>query len=169
MLGTAAHCITFFADDIAKGLAHADEALLVNPNIAHVLMQSGMVRVRAGRMTEAIEHFHRALRLSPLDNRAYAIFGDLGAAHFISAQRDVGLQWAQKSVQRNPNYDPGWMYVAYMAGLLGNAAVARKAVERMIALSPAISVRWVERARRTALPEGYVDHLEGLRRAGLPE
>ncbi len=71
MLGTAAHCITYLADDLAKGLAHADEALLVNPNIAHVLMQSGMVRLRAGRMTEAIEHFERALRLSPLDNRAW--------------------------------------------------------------------------------------------------
>ena len=169
MLGTAAHCFTYFADDVAKGLAHADEALLVNPNIAHVLMQSGMVRIRAGRMLEAIEHFERALRLSPLDNRGYAIFGDLGVAHFINGDREVGLQWAQRSVQRNSNYDPGWVYVAWMAGLLGELEVGRKAVERMRVLIPAVSVRGIDSAYRVVFPQEYVEHLEGLRLAGLPE
>jgi adenylate cyclase len=169
MLGTAAHCITYFADDIAAGLTHADEALLVNPNIAHVLMQSGMVRIRAGRMREAIEHFERALRLSPLDNRGYAIFGDLGVAYFINGDQALGLQWAQKSVQRNPNYDPGWVYVASMAGLMNKLEVGRRAVDRIRALVPKASVQGIERAYRVVFPEGYVEYLEGLRRAGLPE
>jgi len=63
MLATAGQCFAWFGHDLPKGISYLDEAIAINPNHAHILMQSGVVRTRAGEPQRAIDHLNRALRL----------------------------------------------------------------------------------------------------------
>ncbi len=107
MLATAGICFAWFGHDLAKGITYIDEAISINPNHAHAFVQSGQVRTRAGEAGLAIDHLHRAMRLSPRDSRSYAIFQALAAAHHVNGDLNKAVDWARRAVQHNPNYVPG--------------------------------------------------------------
>ena len=48
-----------------------DRALMLNPNFAAAWFLGGFLRVWRGEPDGAIEHFARAMRLSPLDPEMY--------------------------------------------------------------------------------------------------
>ena len=48
-----------------------DRALVLNPNLASAWFLGGFARVWNGELDGAIEHFARAMRLSPLDPEMY--------------------------------------------------------------------------------------------------
>ena len=58
----------YVVGDLDDAIALTDRALALNPNLAIAWFASGIVRVfRGGEPDVAIEHFARAMRLSPLD------------------------------------------------------------------------------------------------------
>lgn len=60
MLATAGQCFAWFGRDLPKGISYLDEAIAINPNHAHILLQSAVVRTRAGEPQKAIEYLSRA-------------------------------------------------------------------------------------------------------------
>jgi TolB-like protein len=60
--GTALH---HFIGELDGGIALLDRALLLNPNLASAWFLGGFLRVWHGEPDRAIEHFARAMRLSP--------------------------------------------------------------------------------------------------------
>ena len=107
MLATAGQCFAWFGRDLAKGIDYIDEALAINPNLAHAFMQSGLLRRRAQQVICG-EHLHRARRLSPRDSRNYAIYHGLAFAYRMQGDIDAALDWARRAAQHNDNYLPAW-------------------------------------------------------------
>jgi tetratricopeptide (TPR) repeat protein len=66
--GTALH---HFVGDIDASIALLDRALVLNPSLASAWFLGGFLRVWGGEPDSAIEHFSRAMRLSPLDPEMY--------------------------------------------------------------------------------------------------
>ena len=169
MLGTAGHCFAWFAHDFAKGIAYIDEALSVNPNHAHAYLQSGVVRVRAGDTEVAIRHLNHARRLSPRDSRGYAIFQALALAHYLGGNLEMACDWANRAVQHNPNYLPGWVVLASSAASMGRDAEAKAAAQTLLKLDPQLSVSRLVRRYPVAIRDKFETYYEGLRRAGVPD
>jgi tetratricopeptide (TPR) repeat protein len=169
MLGTAGHCFAWFAHDFAKGIAYIDEALSVNPNHAHAYLQSGVVRTRAGDTEVAIKHLNHARRLSPRDSRGYAIFQALALAHQVGGNLEMACDWANRAVQHNPNYLPGWVVLASSAAWNGRDAEARAAAETLLGFDPQFSISRLARRYPAATREKFEAYFEGLRRAGVPD
>jgi TolB-like protein/class 3 adenylate cyclase len=136
MLSTAGQCYAFFGRDLVKGIAYIDEAIDINPNDAHALMLSGLVRLRDGQFDEAVKHLERALRLSPRDARAYAFYQSMATALLLCGKREAAQEWALRATRHNANYAPGWYILAAIAASLGDEAEARKAVQQLLALDP---------------------------------
>jgi TolB-like protein len=169
VVGTAGHCFAWFARDLFKGIAHIDEAIAINPNHAHAFLQSGVVRNQIGDNRTAIDHLNRALRLSPLDPRNYAVFQALAGAYLMLGEPGTAIHWARRAVQHNPNYLPGWVSLAAGAALTDRRDEARKAVERISTMDPTYRIRKRRGLYPTAAPEKVEIVIEGLLRAGLPE
>jgi TolB-like protein len=169
MLGTAGHCFAWFAHDLAKGIAYIDEALSVNPNHAHAYLQSGVVRVRAGDTEVAIRHLNHARRLSPRDSRGYAIFQTLALAHYLGGNLEMACDWANRAVQHNPNYLPGWVVLASSAASMGRDAEAKVAAQTLLKLDPQLSVSRLVRRYPVAIRDKFETYYQGLRRAGVPD
>ena len=63
----AAQVLAYSAKDYETALSAIERSLQLNPNSAQGYTGGGWVNAHAGRPLVAIEHFHRAMRLSPLD------------------------------------------------------------------------------------------------------
>ena len=63
-----------------------EKALILDPNSAWAWNRSGCLESYLDRADTAIEHFARALRLSPFDPMNFNAFIGIGGAHFVAGQ-----------------------------------------------------------------------------------
>jgi tetratricopeptide (TPR) repeat protein len=70
-LTRSGHALGHLVGDLDGGIALLDRALMLNPNLASAWFLGGFLRAWHGEADGAIEHFERAMRLSPLDPEMY--------------------------------------------------------------------------------------------------
>ena len=174
-LCTAANMIALPGGQLAEGIAIIDRALALNPNSADALAVSGMLRAFAGDTEMAFRHLNEANRLSPpggyIITKAFGFY----LACFVDGDYAGVLDWTAQSLRRHPTNAVTLRYRAAALGLLGRLDEARQTVDRLLVVSPGLTI---SRCRRHVEVEmqnpfkrpGVVDaYYEGLRRAGLPE
>ena len=76
------------AGDLDGGIALLDRALVLNPNLAAAWFLGGFLRIWHGEPDGAIEHFARAMRLSPLDPEMYRMQAGMAMAHLFAGRFD---------------------------------------------------------------------------------
>jgi TolB-like protein len=167
-LSRAAHALASVVGDVEDAVTFVDRALALNPNLAGAWWASGWARVYRGEPETAIEHFARAMRLSPLDPHIIAMQAGTAFAHMLAGRYEEASSWAEKAMWAQNYLTPLRIAVASHA-LAGRLTEAKKALARLQELDPAASIaNFTERAplrRREDL-----ERLEsGLRRAGMPE
>jgi len=90
-----AHALALVVGDLETATTFVDRAIALNPNLWGAWHASGWVRVYRGEPEVAIEHFARAMRLSPLDRWV------------VSVQAGTGrLAEARKAMARLRELDP---------------------------------------------------------------
>jgi adenylate cyclase len=152
--------------DVASALI--EKALALDPNSAMAWNRSGWVNTYLIRPEIAIEHFQRALRLSPFDPMNFNCLIGIGNAHFAAERYEEALPWWRKGMVERPDLSWPLRPMAAALGLLGRISEAHEAVRQLRQGYPDITISKImaiiphrgEYARRYA---------EGLRRAGLPE
>jgi tetratricopeptide (TPR) repeat protein len=92
-LATGGFALAHIVGDAEGGAAFVDRALALNPNLAVAWYSSGWVRNWLGQLDLAIEHFARAMRLSPLDPVISLMQVGTAHAHFFrkSLSRSIGM------------------------------------------------------------------------------
>src|SRR6516165_281748 len=93
-LALAAMALSWFAGDHNTAAEALDRALILNPNCAHAWWVRGYVLVRQNRPEPALDAFHRALRLSPLDPLGFVITAGIAAAHLAAGRYAAAVEWA---------------------------------------------------------------------------
>jgi TolB-like protein len=78
-LSRGGHALAHFTGDLDGGIALHDRAVMLNPNLAAAWFLGGFLRVWHGEPDGAIEHFARAMRLSPLDPETYRMQAGMAA------------------------------------------------------------------------------------------
>jgi tetratricopeptide (TPR) repeat protein len=169
-LAWAGHSLAHLAGELEDGVAFADQALALNPNLAIGWGISGWMRVWLGEPDIAIEHTARAMRLSPLDPIMVGFQTATALAHFIAGRHDEASAWAAKALRENPNFPSALRMAAASNAFAGRIEEANRALARVRQLDPALRVSNVRDIigpfRR---PEDIAKYEEGLRKAGLPE
>jgi tetratricopeptide (TPR) repeat protein len=162
--------LAYLAKDAEAGAAYIDRALALNPNLAAGWNASGWVRMYLGESASAIEHFERAMRLSPLDPLAYLAFTGMGFALAFAGRYDEAISWATKALHEQPNW-PAALRVTVIANALADRMVeARAAMACLREVDPALRIGNLDRvAPPLRRPEDRVRFIESLHKAGLPE
>jgi adenylate cyclase len=167
-LSTAAETLSWCAGDhdTAEGLL--DRALILNPNCAHAWRTRGYVSLRQNRHAPALDAFHRALRLSPLDPLGFTMSAGIASTHLAAGRYEAAIEWADRSLRESPGYRPPIRYKVIALAHLGRIAEARAALQRE--LQPGLTIAAVKTHYATAFPPGLLGvFVEGYRKAGLPE
>lgn len=163
------HVLGHFGGDLDSCMALLDRALVLNPNLAAAWYLGGFQRVARGQPVEAIAHFTRAMRLSPLDPEMVRMQAGMGLAHLFAGRLDEAARWGALAFSTLPSFLLATCVLAASHALAGRAGAARRAMDHLRGLDPAFRIAiladWLplRRAEDRALLE------DGLRRAGLPE
>jgi TolB-like protein len=169
-LARGGHALGFLLGDLDSAAAFLDRALLLNPNLATVWYLSGFIRAYRGEPDRAIEHLAQTMRLSPGDPNLYRVQTGTGLAHFLAGRYEDAVSWSEKAFLSDPSYVlSSALVLAASSALAGRLEEARRAVQRVREVDPALSVAKLLGYFPIRQPEQQAKWAEGLRKAGLPE
>jgi TolB-like protein len=168
-LTRSGHALGHLVGDLDGGIALLDRALVLNPNLAAAWFLGGFLRTWRGEPDRAIEHFARAMRLSPLDPEMYRMQAGMAMAHLFAGRFDTASSWAEKSFRDLPSFLMVVGIIAASHALAGRVEEARQAMQRLQQLDPVLRISNVRDWLPIRRPEDLATFVEGLRRGGLPE
>jgi adenylate cyclase len=145
-----------------------EKALALDPNSSWAWNRSGWLRTFRDDPETGIDHFERAIRLSPLDPMIFNSYAGIGDAHFVAGRYLDAVGWLEKARLAQPK--AAWInrFLAASYAMTGRQQEAETCIQRLLVASPSLTVTAV----RTAPPfsKEVIDRLcEGLQQAGLPE
>jgi len=146
-----------------------DRAKVLNPNLAAAWFLGGFVRVWDGDPDGAIAHFTQAMRLSPLDPELYRMQAGMAVAHLFAGRLDEASSWAAKSFRNLPSFLMVVAIIAASHALAGRTDEARRAMQRLRQLDPALRISNLTDWLPIRRPQDLAVFSDGLRTAGLPE
>jgi adenylate cyclase len=166
VLSWSGAALAFVVGQVDEGVALIDRALRLNPNLMDAWISSGFARSITGEWDVAIDHFARAMRLSPFDPMLFLMQFGAGTGYFQTGRYEEAAALAAKSIGEYPKYVPAWRLAAASNGLLGRKEQAQKAVAGLLQLDPTLRLANLKDRVRA----GDLARLEeGLRKAGVPE
>ena len=169
-LWSGAFSLAYLGNEVEAGAAYIDRALVLNPNLAASWNASGWVRMYLGELASAVEHFKRAMRLSPLDPLTYLACGGMAFAHVFAGRYDEAISWATRALHEQPNWATALRVAAIANALSDRMVEARAAMARLREVDPALRLGNLDRvAPPVRRAEDRVRFIESLRKAGLPE
>lgn len=159
VLCLAGAALPFTVCDVEGGADLIDQAIALNPNLAWAWSYSGW--------ETALEHFDRALRLSPLDPLKYNMHAGIAFAHFLAGHYDQTKVWVDRALRAQPNYLPSVRISMVNDVWTGRVEEAKNTMIRMRKLDPALRL-----SNLKVIPLRQAEHFaryeEGMRQAGLP-
>jgi TolB-like protein/Flp pilus assembly protein TadD len=162
--------LAYLGHEVEAGAAYIDRALVLNQNLAASWNASGWVRMYLGESASAIEHFERAMRLSPLDPLTYFASTGMAFAHAFAGRYDEAISWATKALHEQPNWATALRVAASANALSDRMVEARAAMACLREVDPALRLGNLDRvAPPLRRAEDRVRFIESLRKAGLPE
>ena len=100
----AAHALAWFTKEYDFSLAAMDRAIHLNSNSFNILIRSGWLRTWIADADQAIDHFQRSIRLSPIDPQVGFAYGGLAFAYIIKGDYQKALEYARRSAQEMPRW-----------------------------------------------------------------
>jgi tetratricopeptide (TPR) repeat protein len=168
-LARGGHALAHFTGDLDSGIALHDRAVMLNPNLAAAWFLGGFLRVWHGEPDGAIEHFARAMRLSPLDPETYRMQAGMAAAHLFAGRFDAASSWADKASSDLPSFLLVAAVAAASHALAGRTEEGRRAMDHLRKLDPLLRISNLRDWLPIHRAEDLATFADGLRRAGLPE
>ncbi|WP_192258260.1 adenylate/guanylate cyclase domain-containing protein [Mesorhizobium caraganae] len=165
----AAQVLAYSAKDYEMALGTIERSLLLNPNSAQGHTSSGWVNAHSSRPHVAIEHFHRAMRLSPVDPEKGIALSGIGMSYLMLERYEEALAWGARALQEMPNYGTSHRVVIMALVKLNRLDEAQAAAQRLMEAFPTFTLtlqRQINPWRDKVFAERYV---EALGIAGVPE
>jgi adenylate cyclase len=103
-LSLQGHARSVFYFDYETALDCFDRALAASPNNPWAWMFSSATYGFIGDALSGIERAERAIRLSPLDQQAFASFSRLAQNHYLNGTYEEAIRWSRKALSHNPRY-----------------------------------------------------------------
>ena len=145
-----------------------ERAVELDPNAAWAWSRLGWVENYGDRPERAIEHFRRAIRLSPLDPINFNNYVGMGSANEVAGRYDEALALYRRALEERPHAD--WILRNTVACLVGAGRMEEAAAEykRMRAVYPDLTIAKFKKAMvfSPATMEKMVAH---MKKAGLPD
>lgn len=161
--------LAYSAKDYERALNAIERSLYLNPNSAQGYTSGGWVNAYAGRPLVAIEHFHRAMRLSPLDPEKGIALSGIGMSYLMLERFDEALSSGENALREMPNYGSSHRVVISALVGLGRLDEAQAAAGRLMEAFPTYDLalqKQINPWRDLAFGARYI---EALRIAGVPE
>jgi TolB-like protein len=167
VLARAGQVISDLLGEVEEGAALISRAIDLDPNLVIARYSRGGEHLLLGDVDAALEQFHAAVRLSPLDPLLFFAQTGIAYAHFIAGRYDDGLSWARSAVLQRPNYLNTQVILAACLAMSGRVEESRVICARLMQLKPALRISRMKPKFRRA--EDAERLSQACRLAGMPE
>ena len=151
-----------------KALAAAERAVALNPGSTDGLNEYGWALHHAGRSSEAIPVFEKAIRLNPYGKAT--IFRGYGVALIQTGRVDEAVAPLKKAVQRSPNDLFSHIVLTRAYSMLGKEKEAAVQATEVLRINPKFSLDTFAKSLPPARDQAERDtYIDALRKAGLPD
>jgi TolB-like protein/tetratricopeptide (TPR) repeat protein len=169
-LALAGRAIVWHAQDREGAVAAVDRSRALSPDCALVLGCAGWVANYVGHATEAVGHFQRAIRLSPLDPELSLFLSGLAMAHIMARDFETAVAVATRAVRELPGRLTSHRALVTALYCCGRLAEARTEVERFRVAGPAGQRILPDRVNWLFADRAFAATIIGaLRALGVPE
>lgn len=150
-----------------RAIEEAKRAVDLDPNFAEGYARFGEILTLSGRPRDGLNFLKKAMRLDPHYPPHYLVF--LGDAYYAMGNYDAAIAVLRRCLTRAPNFLTPHRTLAVIYSELGRTEDAGMEIERMLRISPHVSLEG-QKVRMYFEDAGMLTrHLDGLRKAGLPE
>jgi tetratricopeptide (TPR) repeat protein len=168
-LSWIAVALVWVCGDCAASGSFIDKAIAVNPNLATAWQVRGYLSMVLGRHDEALTHYARATRLSPIGQEFHIVQGYIALSMFWLGQNDEAIQRGTNAMSHLPLWLVGPLICTAAHGLAGNAAMAQSSRDKLLGIRPGLNLSAVRALFRFYRASDSQQLVEGMRLAGLPE
>ena len=168
-LASSVHALAHLAGDLDSGIASADRALALDPNLAAGWFVGGFVRIWRGQPEDAIERLARAMRLNPLSPDMHRMEVGTAIAHLLSGRTEDALSWAEKASRDKAGRAFPIGILAAIYACAGRGDEARLAVQQLRQLDPELRLSNLDEWLPFRRPQDLETFADAFREAGLPE
>jgi adenylate cyclase len=167
-LSHAGFALAQVVGELNEGAALIERALVHNPNLAGSWQMGGWVKLWLNQPDAAIDHFARAMRLSPLDFGFHGAETGTAFAHLRAGRYEEASIWADKALRDQPRSADAAQAVALSSAFVGDLEKAKEAIKRLREVAPnrRISTAIISKNLSPKVRARVVDI---LRDAGMPE
>jgi adenylate cyclase len=163
-----AYAIGYVDHEIETARHLLDRAVETSPSLADAWTIGAVLRCWTDEGEAAVAWGEHGTRLARLDPFVWLHEHVLGQAYWVAGRHAEAVQWTRRALSAEARHRPAWRVLIAALMALGEAAEARAAAERLMALEPGF--RLSAMASRTPLRAAVRDRFVGLlRQAGLPE
>jgi tetratricopeptide (TPR) repeat protein len=154
--------------DYDGAIAEAEKAIHLDYNDPNANFAMGQALVAAGRHSEAVNSFKKAMRLDPgyQDTLEYG----LGKAYFFMSQFEQSMVSFERAYKSNPNNVTPLWYLPAVYAHLGRQQEAETALAKLKEINPQYSKLYYLRLGLAGMfkdPEDLKRLADGLRKAGM--
>jgi adenylate cyclase len=145
-----------------------ERAVTLDPNSAWAWQRLGWLETYSDRPENALEHYERAMRLSPLDPLNFNIYVGMGSAKQVAEQYDEAAALFNRALEERPHAH--WIYrnlAAVLSGA-GRTDEANQAYAKLMESYPDLTAAKVREAM--VFSDVLLDRMTAqLRKLGLPK
>ena len=141
-------------------------ALATSPNLAIAHGILGDTLVYSGRPKEGVVAIQRSMRLDPRDPMKAFFLQNVAVGLYFSREYDAAIEAANRTIRSYPAFPNIYRWLAAALGQLGRIGEAQGALQKAIALAPAMFDMYVHTRPPWFRPEDHAHMLDGLRKAG---
>jgi adenylate cyclase len=152
--------------DYDGALAESERALSISPNLASAHGQLGQTLLMSGRPNEGLAALETCIRLNPRDAWLAPRLTQITQGLYYSCEYQAAVEAAKRAIRSYPDHTSLYRWLAAALGQTGQAAEAKAALEKAIAVAPGSFDMYVRRRVPWHRPEDHAHMVEGLRKAG---
>lgn len=169
VLARAGCALTYLAGEVEQGAALFSRAIDLDPNLAEARHWSGWIHLYLGDVAAAIEQFHIALRLNPLDPWIVWVQSGLAYAHFFAGRDNEASMWATFAVRQQPNYLSAQFIRMACYAVSEQIGEAQEICAHIMRLKPTLRISQIRESTPFRRPEDIERLAQAYRIAGIPE
>src|SRR5262245_20139488 len=148
-------------------IAEFEQALALNPNF--IDYRFARVLSCAGEHARAIAVLEANIRLDPLEPNVFSFTGMMGNANFMLKRYGEAVRLLRECASRLPNLQWPHLWLAAAYAQSGQLEEARREAAEVLRINPGFTIESWKRLAVYKDPKDAEHHIDGLRKAGLPE
>ena len=158
--------ILWHRGDYEGALAEVEKALATAPTLALAHWELAATLIFSGSPNAGLTALQRSIRLDPHGPQSEVRLNVMALGFYLSREYVAAVETAKQAIRSYPDFANPYRWLAAALGQLGRIEEAKEALEKAIALSPALWERNVRNRVPWVRPEDHAHMLEGLRKAG---